>query len=416
MQIKNFIMLLRGYADIYKNILFLCVEKFVFVIVIFYVEAMVSRELGVLDYGKWLYALNIVIVISSCSLIAGAEVVVPMISKNNKLQWFVLTSAFILRMLFSILSVLLLYIYVNMFVVDELIALMIVSLIPFLLLAEPFGVVINYYQARVEIGGVVLARLLSLIFRAIIVSFAIWLSYKGLIYFSRSIEVLILASILVFLFVKEKGCWSFSKRITRLVFFRGLKLWIPLILMYLYMRMDRFFVEKYLGFNELAFYGVAVQIFEQLILLIGIVIQSIGPKFIFKRVFLSEWKVASMMLVIVFAVITLAKSLLPHLIAIVFGDAYIKSTTIVINLLPALIFYTIDMVYMQYIYRRGFYTLVIVKWIFVSITCVSSYHIWFSVLGYKDITPVFIFNYVMMFITTITLYQFFLYKKRLGYY
>ena len=51
----------------------------------------------------------------------------------------------------------------------------------------------------------------------------------------------------------------------------------------------------------------------------------------------------------------------------------------VVHMLPALIFYSIDTVYIQYIYHKGFYGLVLVKWLIMLVINISAYYLWFAV-------------------------------------
>ncbi|HHQ4535064.1 TPA: lipopolysaccharide biosynthesis protein, partial [Aeromonas veronii] len=138
--------------DIIKNVAFLFVEKLVFIVLIFYSEAIISRALGVQDYGKWLYSVNLVILVSSLALVVGSEVTVPALSRHQKLQWHVLTSSFLVRFVFSCLAFLIINTYNYLFVDDSVISQMVTSLSFILLLTEPFGVIVNYYQARIAIG------------------------------------------------------------------------------------------------------------------------------------------------------------------------------------------------------------------------------------------------------------------------
>ncbi|WP_128296975.1 hypothetical protein [Aeromonas caviae] len=403
---KNIYLLLNRHSDILKNVFLLFLEKAIFIAIVFYCEALISRVLGVQIYGKWIYAVNLVLLVSSLTLIVGSEIVVPAVSKNCKLQWHILTSAFLIRMFFSILAFFAINVYNYYFLKDDATSQMIASLSLILFFVEPFGVVINYCQAKVDIGYVVLARLFALIARALVITFASWLSYNELIYSSRSIEAILLSALLVYLITKKNGVWIFSKKITRLMFYRGLRLWGPLVLMYIYMRSDRFVVEYYLGFDDLAMYGVAIQIFEQLSLLIGIIIQSIGPKFIFKKVALPKWRVISFISLITICVQLISALLLPTFIVYVYGEDYNKAASMIVHMLPALIFYSIDVVYMQYIYRKGSYELVLVKWLFMLLVSISVYYVWFSFLKQTSIASVFNFNYFVMLLVTIQIYRF----------
>lgn len=406
MLVRKTSVLYARHSDIIKNIFFLCIEKIFFFAMVFYAEAIISRTLGAESYGKWLYSVNIILVVSSFTLVAGAEIIVPALSRNRKLQWHILTSAFIVRMIFSTLAFLGVYSYIIFFVQDKTLQLMLCSLSIVLLTLEPFGVIINYYQSRIKAGYAVFARLLGLFIRCGVVSLAIWLSHYDLIYFCRGAEALFLSAILLIFIFREGYTWSFSSRVLLNIFSRGIRLWIPLVLMYIYMRSDRFFVEYYLGYKELANYGIAAQIIEQLVLLISIVIQSIGPKFIFSRNSLNRTKVIFIVLLIVIPVQVVASVLLPYFVLKVFGEQYINSGAMAVNMLPAVLFYAIDMVYMQYIYRDGRYGVVFIKWVSMLFVSSVSYYMWLSVFGKSSVEVVFVINYFLMLLITIFIFHF----------
>ncbi|EIL1431206.1 oligosaccharide flippase family protein, partial [Escherichia coli] len=144
-----------------------------------------------------------------------------------------------------------------------------------IILNEPFSVVINYYQSITKIKSIALLRLFSLACR----TFFIWLCYcltlqANLLALSRVIELFVLAISLIFLWKYKKFRWKVKPGITKFLFIRGASLWPSLVLMYLYLRMDRFFVEHYLSFEVLAVYGIAVQLTEQTFVLVKMIIQS----------------------------------------------------------------------------------------------------------------------------------------------
>ncbi|HAT1655206.1 TPA: hypothetical protein I8Y28_001053 [Proteus mirabilis] len=180
-------------------------------------------------------------------------------------------------------------------------------------------------------------------------------------------------------------------------------MWLPLVIMFIYMRADRFFVEYYLGFNQLALYGISIQIIEQAILLIGIIIQSIAPRLLYKKNNTPIYKILLLMIVISFIIQAGIFIFLEPFIKFVFGEVYYNAIPLTISILPALTFYVIDTVLMQLIYRDLQYYLIIFKWIFMLLFSFLAYYIWFGLFRYTDISPVFILNYAVMATVTYTI-------------
>ncbi|QXY86078.1 hypothetical protein EWI73_20235 [Salmonella bongori] len=395
---------------IVKNILWLISEKLYFVILIFFGEGLISRTLGVNDYGKWIYSLNIIIIISSVALIAGSEVMVPALSKNKKLAGELITSAFIIRFSGALLSFLVLNIYSLVLVNDLVIQHMLLSLSLVLLFNEPFGAITNYFQAKIDMKKVVLARCLSLALRTIFVLVAFKIFESNLIYFSRASESILLAIILSLLLYKSKIRLNFSKKVFLIVLKRGCLLWVPLISMMIYLRIDRFFVEKYFSYETLAMYGVAVQFIEQAFLLLVIVIQTISPKYIFqsmpKKTMLKNIKLISLLLImLVFMMQVFCLFFLKSIITIVYGDSYIQAATLAISLLPSLLFYAVDTILMQVFYKYRNNKAILTKWISMMFFSCAMYYIWFDLLSKSNVTMVFNINYLTMSVITFVLFR-----------
>lgn len=138
-------------SDIFKNIIWLIIEKMYFVILVFLSEAMISRSLGVTDYGKWVCSVNWVVVVSSVALVAGSEVLIPALSRHKKIVNELISAAFLIRMIGALLAFIFIWTYAVFFVTDEEIKRILYCLSFVLLLNEPFGVVTNYLQSIIKI-------------------------------------------------------------------------------------------------------------------------------------------------------------------------------------------------------------------------------------------------------------------------
>ncbi|MGE1852720.1 hypothetical protein ACMFGU_00715 [Morganella morganii] len=389
-----------GNIDIIKNITSLLLEKLLTIVLIFYTEGLISHYLGVELYGKWIYSINIIIILSSIALIASSEVIIPALSRHFKLRWEIISAAFIIRMAFAFITYIISNVYFYFFIPDQEIKDMLMAISIMLLFTEPFGVVTNYYQSRIRIGIISCARLLSLVVRAGFISIIFLVPSYIFIYYSRAIEAIFLA-LFLFTIINHSGFeFKISKNVFRVIIIRGLKMWLPLILMLIYMRADRFFVEHYLGFDDLALYGVAVQIIEQAILVLGMIIQSIAPKFLFKKNTPPIYKIIIGLILISILLQLCAIILLEPFITFIFGPYYYKSIQMTISLLPALNFFVVDSILMQLIYRDLQYNLIIFKWLIMLIVSFSGYYIWFGIMDNTNVAPVFVLNYAIMMTLT----------------
>lgn len=396
--------------DIFKNIIWLICEKIYYIILVFSGEGLISRTLGVTDYGKWLYSINLLIIISSIALVAGSEVMVPALSKHKRLTNYLITAAFLIRFFGAFIAYIILNVY-SLYIIDDVVlkrAMLVLSYV--LLLNEPFGIVVNYFQSKIRIKKVVFARCISLLIRTIFIAIAFHLENKTFIYFSRVVETLTLAMFLSILIYKENVKLAFDIKIFSIVLKRGLLLWIPLITMMIYLRVDRFFVEKYFSYDRLAMYGVAVQFMEQAFLLLVIIVQSLSPRYIFSS--LNDdvikgniRKITFLLLAVVFVMQLVSFFVLPKIISIVFGEHYEIAGQIAVQLLPALIFYAIDTVLMQFLYRARKNQYILFKWVAMMLFSVCSYYIWFELLHQENLAIVFNINYLVMAVITYSIYK-----------
>ncbi|MGL6508995.1 oligosaccharide flippase family protein [Aeromonas hydrophila] len=283
MRLGQIVAFCREYAAIITNVSILLLEKMATIALVFFCEGVISNLLGVSLYGKWLYSLNAIILLSSVTLIAGSEVVVPALVRHPHLRWKILSSVFLFRQVFAFFALLATLCYANFIVTDQDVRLMLTLLAFSLIFNEPFSVIANFYQATTNIGIVVAIRLAVLLLRVLLVSVAVLYSSYLIIYSTRAIEAMLLAISLSCVIYFRGGIWDWHKKVAVVMLSRGGALWVPLILMLIYMRIDRFFIEHYLGYEQLAMYGVASQMLEQGVLVLGIVVQSIAPMMLYGR-------------------------------------------------------------------------------------------------------------------------------------
>jgi len=405
--------------EIIINVFWLLIEKILTIGLIFYAEGLIAKILTKHEYGQWVYSLNLVTLISSIALIAGAEVAVPSLSRNIKLKDQIIVSIFKIRMLFAIIAFVLLNLYSLFFIEPLLLKNFTTVLSLIILFNEPFSIIINYYQSIIKIKIITVYRLLSLIFRAAIIAICFYLSLNiEIIAWARVCEMAVLALILTYLWKSNGFVWIVNKRITYTLFLRGVSFWPSLMLMYLYLRMDRFFVEHYLSFETLAIYGIAVQLTEQTFVLIKMIIQSAAPKYIFKKMTASQLKknifnFIVVLLGICFVIWVLSYIFLPILVNEIFGYKYVQAANIAIEMLPALIFFSIDSILMQYLYKEKKGKLILIKWISGVLLMIISYTLYFNYFGSRNLALIYNVNYfIMMILTIIVCFQEFKNAKR----
>ncbi|EHJ9516076.1 oligosaccharide flippase family protein, partial [Salmonella enterica] len=393
------------FGPVYRNIAWLIFEKLITLSLVFYSEGLITRTLSVEQYGQWIYALNLVTLISSVALISGAEITIPALSRNKKVISEIITSAFVIRALFAIVAYALINIYSYFFISDPFLrkTTYIVSII--IILNEPFSIIINYYQSIVNIKSIALVRMLSLLGRVVFVIYWVKSLSSDMIAWSRVIEFILLTYFLIFLWYKKSFIFRIDLQVLNRIFFRGLYFWPSLILMYIYLRLDRFYVEKYFSFEVLAIYGIAIQLMEQGFMLIRMILQSIAPIYIYKK--LPRTEIIRNLVYLMLGLVTmsiiialLGQILLPKVVIFIFGESYSEAALLTVKMLPALIFFCVDNVLMQYLFRERTSKLLFVKWAGGVVILTIIYYLFFDVLHSKNLYLVYNINYFLMALIT----------------
>ena len=391
--------------DIIINIIALFFEKLITVALIFYSEGMIARLLTPEAYGQWIYSVNFILLLSSLALVIGSEISVVSLARNKSIYKEIISGTFLVRLLFSIIAMLAAILYAKFFTNDVLVKEFIYILSLYLLLAEPFGVITNYFQANVKILPVTIIRVSGLFIRVLVI-YIFFNYYRDVIVLlplSRVLEIIVIVCSLQCLFFVCKSDFKFilNLHVIRILFLRGIKLWPALIFMYLFQRLDRFYIEYYFSFNVLGQYGIAVQLMEQGFLLLGIIVQSISPRLIYLKA--SQNKIRDnllKLLIIIFLVslifLILGYILIPYFIFFVYGDNYSLASDISKGMLFAMIFFGIDTVITQYLYREKQSLYILLKWIAMSIIMSVSYYVAYSVIRIESLSIVYIINYILM--------------------
>ena len=390
---------------IVQNIIWLLLEKGLSIFLIFMVEAVIARSLTNEEYGVWLYGLNIFIFGSALTLIAGAEVVVPAIIKNRRFSVQVMSAAFLVRTLASLVALAAVNIYVYCVSSDNQLMLNVATLSLVYLLGEPFGVVINYFQAETKMGPVAFIRLFGLTLRLV----SIWLIFaflkepKNYLGLSRLIEATGVAVLFVLVFsnIRNKGNVKHlavvNRSLIRLIMARGLGLWPSLMFMYLFQRIDKFYVKTAYGYGFFASYGIATSIIEQAFLLIAIFIQSMAPILIYSkkgRVGLSSNLAIVLSLGSVIALTGFFCA--PFMVGVIYGSKYASASELASAMMIAIVFFAVDNFLSQYMYRDGDRMMVAIKWGLCVIFSILLY--WSALVGLLNIdaTKIFLFNYAAL--------------------
>jgi O-antigen/teichoic acid export membrane protein len=325
---------------ILKNIIWLLSER-AFQVLGTIISGIISRQLGVVEYGEFQYILASVLIFSAIGLVCGSEVLVPklVISKKDKINSLI-ASGFLLRFLGSLIAYLILVIYGQIFIDNGKIVYLL-NLIGLTVLArEPFAVVQAYFQAKTFSAPVAATSIIILFIKILVLICAYYLKLISLKFLSVVwiFEAIILSLIYIKLYIREMrevgipNKWEFSK--FKELFEEGVIYWFPLILMNIFWRVDRLIVKNNASATEAGIYMAAMQLYDAVVSVALIVSISLAPVFIYKNS--SEEKIHNntikmvvimMMLGLFFAISGYYIS--PIIVPLIFGINFINAIPIV---------------------------------------------------------------------------------------
>jgi O-antigen/teichoic acid export membrane protein len=326
---------------VFKNIFWLLAERIIQVVSAFVISGLISRQLGVAEYGDFQYVLSIILIFSAVGLVCSAEVLLPKIvsADQNKLTGFV-ASGFLLRLCASVCAYILILIYGCVFIDSRQMFFLLSILGLTVIFREPFAVVIVFFQSQTFSKPIAIASISILFFKSIIVAIAYYI--KGINFNTLCaiwiLEVLISSLIFSILYVQEIKKRSIQFKWTPIDFkkllIEGAVYWAPLLLMTFFWRVDRIIVKIMTPAYEAGIYLAAMQLFDAIVSVALIVSVSLAPSLIYQysdrvKIKTNAWKLVFLMSIAGSISALLGYFLAPYIVLYVFGASFIDAISIV---------------------------------------------------------------------------------------
>jgi PST family polysaccharide transporter len=289
-----------GNPDVAKalaNLVWLGLERATQIVVAIAVSGLLARYFGPDAFGKWQYANTLLLVLAPVTWVCGAEILVPTIvarthpakhpaSARDDTLGRVLGSAFVLRMGVSALALVATWTWIASGHLDALVGAMLAGLAVTMLFREPLVGVINaWLQSMTYSKPQLVTSMAAAIVKALLV-YALVRASAGFASFGWlwALEAAAIAGALVFYYVRRHGSlgWRFDPRLFRQFASAGTVFWIGLICMYLFLKLDRLMLERYISFADLGRYSAAQQLNENWITLALMLAQTIAPAFVYR--------------------------------------------------------------------------------------------------------------------------------------
>ncbi|KVE24286.1 hypothetical protein WS67_01675 [Burkholderia singularis] len=270
------------------NLAWLGIERVTQIGVAIVVSGLLARYFGPDAFGKWQYANTLLLVLAPLTWVCGAEILVPTIVQRSGAELgAVLGSAFALRFAVSVAALALTWAAIAAGALDPLVGAMLAGLALTLALREPFVGVVNAWLQSMTYSK---PQLVASIAAALLKMALVWLLVRASVAPARfgwlwALEAALIAGALIAYYRAKHGGvlgWRIERPLVREFATTGTVFWLGLVCMYLFLKLDRLMLERYVTFAELGRYAAAQQLNENWITLALMLAQTIAPAFVYR--------------------------------------------------------------------------------------------------------------------------------------
>ena len=271
-----------NFVKYFNNTLWLFISKVLSLFSTVFVSAWVARYLGAENFGLLMYSSNLVALFIPIAMIGLSDIVIKelLISENAKSIDTILGTAFGLKFIFGVISVILilglLFFNNDVFEVKVLIA-----IFSSYLLLQSLEVFDFYFQSQVKSRFVVYSRIIAVSIASIVKIILINLNYNIAFFAIAIVLELLITHFVSFLYFKRTKISFILKNFDKEYAQSLLKKSWPLLLsglMYVfYIKIDQIMVKEILGANLAGLYSVAINLSEVWYFIPNIIAASFFP-------------------------------------------------------------------------------------------------------------------------------------------
>jgi PST family polysaccharide transporter len=325
-----------------KNLSWLGLERLVQLSATIFISGMLARYFDPDVFGKWQYANTLLLIFSSVTWVCGAEILVPMIVRAHAQDvaagkagetrlGAILGSAFVLRFSVSLTALLLIWLALAAGWLDSTVRAMLAGLVVTMIFREPFGVVGTWLQGHTHSKPALLISICGAVLKTaavyLLVVEKVPAAHFGWLWGAES--AMIAVSLVAYFAYSHNWRlnWRVEPAMVKRLLSAGSVFWIGMVCMYLFLKLDRIVLERYIDYADLGSYSAARQLSENWILLSLLIGQSLAPAFIYRVKGIQNLKqsvvrltwIAALVMAAGSAILSLSSSFVIHL---VFGAKY----------------------------------------------------------------------------------------------
>lgn len=389
---------------ILKNLSLVFSERIIQILLGIAINGMLARYFTREDFGRWQYAQTVIILVISLTWIAGNEILVPRLTDADKDSANkTLSSFFVIRSAAALLVFVLFLLVVVFAVNDERLRTLLLVFSPLILLKEPFLVLLGWFQSQASLTWPTVLNIAALLAKVAVFALLIRLGAATQLFPGGMIAESVVISVgLILTYSRVHGLqFHVDRQQLESVFWAGLKLWGSLILMYLFARVDRLFLQHTLGFTQYSLYAAATQLNENWLAITSLICTILAPILIYRTYSPVKLRKNLGLVVLVTVVASLVGCLLLSALAVplfrmVFGEKYVYSGELFKMMTWFALPQGIDAALTLILLKVGRVEPLIVKWLVGTVICTAAcallvprFHelggIWSMAIGYVSV-------------------------------
>ena len=269
--------------ELLKNISWLFFDKIIRIFGGLVVGIWVARYLGPNDFGVLNYALAYTALFIIFVKIGLDQIIVREVVKKPRLTNYLMGTAFVLKLIGSIIAIVLVCFSLYVIEIDRLTK-TVIFIISAGFILQSFDVIDFFYQAKVLSKYVVIARNSAFILGSLLKVYLILYKYSVVYFAIANIVDLAFSGLFLVIIYKHTGHsikkWRYSsKKAIELLRFSW-PLALSLFLISIHMKVDQVMIGNMLDVEQVGIYSVAVRLAEFWIFIPGILVSTLMPYFV----------------------------------------------------------------------------------------------------------------------------------------
>ena len=319
---------------IVKNVYWAVLGKIVAILSGLLVGIFVARYLGPEQYGLMNYVISYVTLFSILATFGLDNIEIRELAKNGSVKEKILGTAFTVRLLFALITILLIFITLLVFESDSFTFWLIMIYSLYLILSS-LNVIRNYFTAIVLNEYVVKTEIARTVIGVGIKLFLL-INHYSLVWFilASTFDFILIGSGYLYSYQKKVGPvkeWNFNREVAKILIKESFPLLLSGTAIVIYQKIDQVMIRNMIDNSAVGQFAVASKITELVIFLPSIIIQTIAPMLVQahqKDAVLYNKKKQQFMDIMVWGSILFALpiSLSAHLvISLLFGKTYAEA-------------------------------------------------------------------------------------------